>query len=68
MNPIKYYRLTNEMKQVDLAQKLHVTQRTVSGYESGKISPPINKLIKISEIFGVTLDDLVKNVSLKSTT
>jgi len=51
--------------QEELAEKLEVSRQTVSKWESNKAIPELDKLIKISEIYNITLDELVKNVSNK---
>ena len=46
--------------QEDLAEKLSVSRQAISKWESGSAYPEIEKLIQLSEIFGVTLDSLMK--------
>lgn len=57
---IKEYREKNKMTQKDIAEILNVEPGTVSKYESGMIEPNINSIKKLSETFGVTVDDLLK--------
>jgi DNA-binding XRE family transcriptional regulator len=52
---LKELRKKNSMTQVDLAEKLHVTQQTVSGMEKGKIEPSLKVLGAIAAILGVVL-------------
>ena len=51
------------MSQVDLANMLNVSQQSVSFYETGKREPPLDVLIKLSDYFGCTIDELVKGDS-----
>ena len=44
-----------------MADKLNVSNKTVSKWECGSGNPDIEILIKMAEIFSVTLDELVKN-------
>ena len=48
------------MSQSDLAIKLNVSQQSVSFYETGKREPPLDILIKLSDLFGCTIDELVR--------
>ena len=57
---ISKYRKQNNMSQADLAIKLNVSQQLVSLYEKGKRQPPIDILIKLSDLFGCTIDELVR--------
>jgi len=49
------------MSQGDLAEKLNVSRQSVSKWETGASTPDLDKLIAMSELFHVTLDELVKN-------
>ena len=55
------YRLRTEknMSQGDLADALGVSRQSVSKWENGNATPDLDKLIKMSELFGITLDELV---------
>ena len=46
--------------QVQLAEKLSITKQTVSNWENDKSYPDINSLVLMAEVFGVSLDSLVK--------
>lgn len=59
MNRIKYLRLLNGMKQVDLAKEIRVSQSSLSGYESGNFEPDSNTLLKLADLFHVSLDYLL---------
>ena len=48
------------MTQMDLAEKLNVSRQAVSRWEMGSAMPDIENLIAISELFGVTMEDLLK--------
>lgn len=56
------YRLRTEkgMSQGDLAEALSVSRQSVSKWETDGATPDLEKLIKLSELFGVSLDELVK--------
>lgn len=61
MNRIKEIRLVNNMKQSDLADKLNVTQATVSGWESGRRTPDLETVRRIAELFDCSIDELLGN-------
>ncbi len=48
---IKTARVESKMSQLQVAVSLGVSDKTISGYESGRIAPPIDKLIQVAEIF-----------------
>lgn len=52
-------RLFNNMTQVDLAEKLNYSNKTISKWERAESSPDISALVEIAKIFGVSLDYLV---------
>ena len=47
------------MSQGDLADALDVSRQSVSKWENNSAVPELEKLMKMSEVFGVTLDQLV---------
>ena len=56
---IKELRKETGLMQSELAEKLGVTQRKVSYWETGKIEPSLSDLWKISDFFSVTVDYLI---------
>ena len=46
--------------QEELAQQLSVSRQSVSKWESGASVPDLDKILKMSEIFGVSTDTLLK--------
>lgn len=58
----KIYTLRNEknLSQGNLADMLDVSRQSVSKWENNIAVPDLDKIIKLSEIFGVTVDELVK--------
>lgn len=64
---IRYLREIKQMSQANLAEKIGVTQRTVSYYESGERIPPADILKKIASIFNITIDELVGTKKMNST-
>jgi transcriptional regulator with XRE-family HTH domain len=55
---IKRLRQERDWTQVELAEKCGVHQKQISAYERGVNVPSTDVLIKLAEVFGVTLDYL----------
>ena len=53
-------RTKNEMSQGDLAEKLDVSRQTISKWENNMSIPELDKIISLSNLFGVSVDYLVK--------
>ena len=53
-------RKSHHMSQNELAEKLHLTRQSISKWENGTTLPSFANVIAISEIFGVSLDELIK--------
>lgn len=49
------YQLTQEM----LAEKILVSKKTISNWETGKTMPDINSLIRLAKLFDLSLDKLL---------
>ena len=56
-------RKNNNWSQEELAEKLNVSRQTVSKWESNKTIPELEKLVKLSEIYNISLDELIKGVT-----
>ena len=59
---LKNLRIQNNMSQEQLAEQLHVTRQTVSKWEQGINQPDIYTLKRYSQIFEISLDELVGDV------
>ncbi len=57
---IKYYRNQTNLTQEDLAEKVHVSRQTISSWENSKSLPDITSLVMLSDLFQVSLDELIK--------
>lgn len=47
------------LSQEELANRLNVTRQTISKWEVGDSTPDMEKLMALSDLFGVSLDELV---------
>ncbi len=54
-------RRSHGLSQEELAERLGISRQAVSKWESGQSLPDIDKIILLSEFFGVTTDYLLKN-------
>ena len=53
-------RIRNEMTQIELAQQLNYSDKTISKWERGESTPDVAVLVQMADIFGVSLDYLVR--------
>ena len=49
------------MSQDDLAERLEVSRQSVSKWETGQSTPDLDKIIKLADLFGVNVDELVRD-------
>ena len=56
---IKKLRKKNGLTQEQLAQKLHMTRQTISGWENDKFYPDLDTVIKLSEILNTDPNNLL---------
>lgn len=57
---IKKYRNELSLSQDDLAEKIYVTRQTISNWENDKSYPDVNSLVLRSEVFNISIDNLIK--------
>lgn len=60
---IQSLRKEHNLSQGELADALNISRQSVSKWETDTATPDLDKLLKLSELFGVTLDELVKGTS-----
>ena len=53
-------RKANQMKQEEVAEKIFVSRQTISNWENEKSYPDIISIIKLSDLYHISLDDLLK--------
>lgn len=56
---IKYFREQLGITQIQLADSLHITQKTVSKYETGKSFPQVDMLDSIASVLQISVSDLL---------
>lgn len=58
---IQFYRKQKNLSQEQLGEMLFVSRQTVSLWEKDQTLPTIDNLLKLKEIFGVSVDELLDN-------
>ena len=66
MNRIKFLRENLKLSQEELAEKLNLSKGIISLYEQEKRKPSLEILIKLSEIFNVSIDYILGRTDLKN--
>lgn len=56
---ISYLRKTKNLTQFELAQKLFVSNKAISKWETGEGVPDINNILQIAKMFNVSVEDLI---------
>ena len=59
-------RKNKKMTQVQLAQKLGVTDRAISNWENGKNMPDLSLFKSLCEILGITINELMSGEKIDS--
>ena len=59
-NNIYLLRQRKGLSQGDLAEALEVSRQSVSKWETGGATPDLDKLLALCDLFGITLDELVR--------
>lgn len=57
---IKKFRTEQRLSQDELAERIYVTRQTISNWENDRNYPDVRSLVLLSNVFGVSLDILVK--------
>ncbi len=66
-NKLSQLRKLSGMTQEQLAEKINVSRQTISKWESDSTSPDLESIVKISRIFHVSLDDLLREAQTSVT-
>ena len=63
-NQIRSYRIRRGMTQEKLAEKMDVSRQAVAKWENDEAVPELEKLLQLTDIFQVTLDELARGERL----
>ncbi|MDV7719996.1 helix-turn-helix domain-containing protein [Pediococcus ethanolidurans] len=58
---LKQCRINKSLTQAQVAETLHVSRKTISGWENGRSYPDVNSFVKLSDLYGVSLDLLLRD-------
>ncbi len=56
---LKNLRKERKMTQQNLAKVFHISQTSVSKYETGEAFPDLETVVKMADFFGVSLDEFI---------
>lgn len=59
---LQLLRKQNGYSQEQLADKIGIARQTISKWENGQAVPELNGLILLSELYGVTIDRIVRKM------
>ncbi len=62
---IKELRENKNLSQSDLASEMHISQSSISEYESGNQQPPLAMLIQLADFFNVNIDYLLGRTNIR---
>lgn len=57
---ILHLRTVQNLSQGDLAERLEVSRQSVSKWETGQSVPDLDKIIRLADLFGISVDELVR--------
>ncbi|WP_158727563.1 helix-turn-helix domain-containing protein [Levilactobacillus enshiensis] len=58
---LKACRLAKELTQAQVATTIHVSRKTISGWENNRSYPDVASLVRLSDLYAVALDDLLRD-------
>ena len=61
---IQFYRKEKALSQEALGKLLFVTRQTVSLWEKDQTLPSLDNIVRLAEIFGITVDELLSDKKL----
>ena len=65
---LRMYRTESGMTQEELAEKLGVSRQAVAKWERGESIPDIDSCVKLADIYGTTVDMLVRSIGTQAHT
>lgn len=63
---VRAYRTENDLNQTQLAKRVMVTQQMINRVENDLSKPGIDLAIRLSDVFGCTLDELCRTEADKN--
>ncbi len=62
---IRDLRESNNYRQIDIAKKLNMSQQQYQKYESGIVTPSVNILVSMADLYDVSVDFLLGRTNYK---
>ena len=62
---LQQLRIGKNLTQQQLAEQLYVSRTAISKWESGQSYPDFQRSVLLSDFFGLTLDELVKDIDVQ---
>jgi len=59
---LKKFRLEKKISQQKLAELLNISQQCISEWEHGNNQPTLTSLLRLSEVFEISIDELVGKI------
>lgn len=59
-NRVREYRTAAKMTQQDLADRVHVSSRTIISIEKGQYNPSLMLAYRMAQVFGVSVEELCR--------
>ncbi len=63
-NNIKFYRKELGLTQEQIAEHIGVSRQTIAKWERGESFPDIENCIALADLFGISIDLLVRNINI----
>lgn len=63
---IKNLRIQNKLTQIELADKLFLSDKTISSWESSRTMPDINMLIELCKVFNISIINFLEDINDKN--
>ena len=62
---LKQLRKENNMTQEQLGERIGVTNKTISRWETGNYMPPVESLVLLSDLYGISINELLAGESVE---
>ncbi|MCX3264797.1 helix-turn-helix domain-containing protein [Pedobacter agri] len=62
---LKWFRENENLTQCKLAELVGSNQKNITAYEAGRATPKPEMLIKMADVFGIKVDELIRDVNSK---
>lgn len=60
---LKKAREDKKLSQADVAKELNISRQSISKWENDRVSPDVDNLIRLSNLYNLSLDELIKDAN-----